>query len=96
MFLFNPNVRWRRSALALGMLAPMVAMATPATAAVSTETQYIFNTFSFLIHGVLVMFMAAGFAMLESGLVRKKNTAVICLKNIALYSIAGLMFYIIG
>jgi Amt family ammonium transporter len=42
------------------------------------------------------MFMAAGFAMLESGLVRSKNTATICLKNIALYSIAGLMFYLVG
>ena len=61
-----------------------------------TETQYILNTFSFLIHGFLVMFMAAGFAMLESGLVRSKNTATICLKNIALYSVAGLMFYLIG
>jgi len=61
-----------------------------------TETQYIFNTFSFLVHGFLVMFMAAGFAMLESGLVRSKNTATICLKNIALYSIAGLMFYLVG
>ncbi len=67
-----------------------------AEAAVSEEAAFIFNTFSFLIHGVLVMFMAAGFAMLESGLVRSKNTAAICLKNIALYSIAGLMFYIIG
>jgi Amt family ammonium transporter len=67
-----------------------------AEAAVSTETAFVLNTFSFLIHGVLVMFMAAGFAMLESGLVRSKNTAAICLKNIALYSIAGLMFYIIG
>ena len=61
-----------------------------------TETQYIFNTFSFLIHGFLVMFMAAGFAMLEAGLVRSKNTATICLKNIALYSIAGFTFYVIG
>ena len=42
------------------------------------------------------MLMAAGFAMLESGLVRTKNTAAICLKNMALYSVAGLMFYIIG
>lgn len=67
-----------------------------AEAAVSKETAFVFNTFSFLVHGVLVMFMAAGFAMLESGLVRAKNTAAICLKNIALYSIAGLMFYIIG
>ena len=59
--------------------------------------QFVFNSFSFLIHGVLVMFMAAGFAMLESGLVRSKNTAAICLKNIALYSIAGLIaFYLIG
>jgi Amt family ammonium transporter len=65
-------------------------------AGVLTETQYIFNTFSFLVHGFLVMFMAAGFAMLESGLVRSKNTATICLKNIALYSIAGLMFYLVG
>jgi len=44
----------------------------------------------------LVMFMAAGFAMLESGLVRSKNTATICLKNIALYSVAGIMFYLVG
>jgi len=67
-----------------------------AKAAVSTEAAFIFNTFSFLVHGVLVMLMAAGFAMLESGLVRAKNTAAICLKNIALYSLAGLMFYILG
>jgi Amt family ammonium transporter len=65
-------------------------------AEVSEETAFVFNTFSFLVHGVLVMFMAAGFAMLESGLVRTKNTATICLKNIALYSIAGLMYYFIG
>ena len=42
------------------------------------------------------MWMAAGFAMLESGLVRTKNTATICLKNIALYSVAGLLYYVIG
>ena len=65
-------------------------------AEVRPETAYILNTFSFLIHGVLVMFMAAGFAMLESGLVRSKNTATICLKNIALYSIAGIVFYLVG
>jgi Amt family ammonium transporter len=40
--------------------------------------------------------MAAGFAMLESGLVRTKNTATICLKNIALYSVAGLLYYVVG
>jgi ammonium transporter, Amt family len=73
-----------------------LALPVPAWAAVDSETAYVFNTFSFLIHGVLVMFMAAGFAMLESGLVRSKNTATICLKNIALYSISGIMFYLIG
>ena len=70
--------------------------ASPAQAEVSAETAYVFNTFSFLIHGILVMFMAAGFAMLESGLVRAKNTATICLKNIALYSLAGIAFYLVG
>ncbi len=68
----------------------------PAAAEVTAETQYVFNTFSFLVHGFLVMWMAAGFAMLESGLVRTKNTAAICLKNIALYSVAGILYYVIG
>ena len=71
-------------------------MSGEAYAEVNSETAYILNTFSFLIHGVLVMFMAAGFSMLESGLVRSKNTATICLKNIALYSIAGIVFYLVG
>ena len=69
---------------------------TPVFAAVSSETAFVLNTFSFLVNGALVMWMAAGFAMLESGLVRSKNTATICLKNIALYSIAGLTFYLVG
>ena len=80
---------------AVAAITVMVA-AGPALADVSPETVFVFNTFSFLVHGVLVMFMAAGFAMLESGLVRSKNTATICLKNIALYSVAGIMFYLIG
>lgn len=63
---------------------------------VSTETAYILNSFMFLICGVLVMWMAAGFAMLEAGLVRSRNTAAICLKNIALYALAGLAYYLIG
>ncbi len=71
-------------------------VASPAWAEVSAETAFVFNTFSFLVCGALVMWMAAGFAMLESGLVRSKNTATICLKNIALYSIAGILYYLIG
>jgi Amt family ammonium transporter len=67
-----------------------------AHAQVSDETAFVFNTLLFLIGGFLVMWMAAGFAMLEAGLVRSKHAAVICLKNIGLYSIAGLMFFAIG
>ena len=83
------------AALAVSLLAGP-AMAQEVAAGVSPETAFVFNTFSFLINGVLVMWMAAGFAMLESGLVRTKNTAAICLKNIALYSIAGILYYLIG
>ncbi|MEX0695536.1 MAG: ammonium transporter [Rhodospirillales bacterium] len=86
----------RTTAITAGAAIAVLAAAGPALADVSPETAYVFNTFSFLIHGVLVMFMAAGFAMLESGLVRSKNTATICLKNIALYSVAGIMFYLVG
>lgn len=78
------------------LLGTMLLTTGAARAAVSGEVAYIFNTFSFLVHGFLVMWMAAGFAMLESGLVRTKNTAAICLKNIALYSLAGIMYYVIG
>jgi len=78
-----------------GLVAAVAMMAAPAYA-VDAETAYILNSFSFLVNGALVMFMAAGFAMLESGLVRSKNTATICLKNITLYSIAGIMYYAIG
>ncbi|RLQ89053.1 ammonium transporter [Notoacmeibacter ruber] len=63
---------------------------------VSAETAYIFNTLLFLIGGFLVMWMAAGFAMLEAGLVRSKNVSMQCLKNIALYSIAGIMYWVVG
>ena len=57
---------------------------------------FVFNTLLFLIGGFLVMFMAAGFAMLEAGLVRSKNASMQCLKNIGLYSVAGLMFWLLG
>ena len=63
---------------------------------VSAEVGFIFNTFLFLVCGFLVMFMAAGFAMLESGMVTSKSVSVICAKNIGLYSIAGIMFWLVG
>ncbi len=86
-------------ATALLATSPAYAAAPAADVAadvVSGGTAYIFNTLLFLIGGFLVMWMAAGFAMLEAGLVRAKNTSTQCLKNIGLYSIAGLMFWIIG
>ena len=71
-------------------------LSSVATAAPDPETAYIFNSFSFLVHGFLVMLMAAGFCMLETGLVRAKNAVVQCAKNIGLYSIAGIMFAVFG
>ncbi|CAM4037428.1 ammonium transporter [Pseudoalteromonas byunsanensis] len=60
------------------------------------ELKFSLNTFYFLISGVLVMWMAAGFAMLEAGLVRSKNTTEILTKNITLYAIACTMFLLVG
>src|SRR6218665_4185225 len=58
--------------------------------------QYALDTFYLLICGALVMWMAAGFAMLESGLVRAKNTAEILTKNIVLYALAGVVYLLLG
>ena len=80
----------------LGLGSALSLAAGPALAEVSPETAYVFNTFLFLVCGFLVMFMAAGFAMLESGMVRSKNVATICLKNISLFAIAGLMYWLVG
>jgi len=61
-----------------------------------TELAYALDTFYFLVMGALVMWMAAGFTMLESGLVRAKNTAEILTKNVGLYSIACIMYMLVG
>ena len=78
--------------LALLLVRPAAAHA----AGVEDETAFVFNTFSFLVWGALVMWMCAGFTMLESGSVRTKNASMICLKNIGLYSIAGLAYFFVG
>ena len=92
--------------LAIASIAGLVAAVDPALAqeaaavadpaAASTAAKYIFNTLLFLVSGFLVMWMAAGFTMLEAGMVRTKNVAMQCTKNIGLYSIAGLMFWVVG
>ena len=93
--MFTPRV------LTAGLGAAAVALTVSGASAqeaqaVQAETAYVFNTLLFLIGGFLVMWMAAGFAMLEAGLVRSKNVSMQCLKNIALYSIAGLMYWAVG
>lgn len=82
--------------LALSAL-PSLAMAQGASAEpINPEVAFILNTMLFLFCGVLVMFMAAGFAMLEAGMVRSSSVATIILKNISLYSVAGLVFFVCG
>ena len=60
------------------------------------EVGFIFTTFMFLVSGFLVFWMAAGFAMLEAGLVRSKNVAMQLTKNVALFSLAAILYYLVG
>jgi Amt family ammonium transporter len=75
--------------------AEVVAEAAPAAAA-AIDNAFIFNTLLFLIGGFMVFWMAAGFAMLEAGLVRSKNVTMQLTKNIALFAIASIMYWIVG
>ncbi|WP_292287446.1 ammonium transporter [Marivita sp.] len=78
---------------------PVMGMAQEAEAAAPTMDEvgpYIFTTLLFLMAGFLVFFMAAGFAMLEAGLVRSKNVAMQLTKNISLFSIAAIMYWLVG
>ena len=74
----------------------LLLVASAAGAQISGEATYVFNTYAFLVWGAFIMWMCAGFTMLESGSVRTKNASVICMKNIGLYSIAGIAYYAIG
>ena len=80
----------------LSIIGGLTLLSSSAYAEVDAEVSYILNTLLFLIGGFLVMWMAAGFAMLESGLVTSKSVSAICAKNIGLYSIAGVMFWLVG
>lgn len=86
-------------ASAAATLLPLVAFAQDAEAAApgfDAIGPYIMTTLLFLVGGFLVMWMAAGFAMLEAGLVRSKNVTTQLLKNVVLFSIAGIMYWLIG
>ena len=86
----------KKSIYFIGIVTVFLLFSSYARAEVDGEVQYILNTFLFLVSGFLVMWMAAGFAMLESGLVTSKSVATIAAKNIGLYSIAGIMFWLVG
>ncbi len=72
------------------------AMAQDAAPQIPDEIGFILNTFMFLVMGFLVMWMGAGFSMLEAGLVRSKNVTMQLTKNIGLVAIASLMYYLVG
>lgn len=65
-------------------------------AVAESASSYVDNSYLFLIGGLIVMFMAAGFCMLEAGLVRSKNAAMQVTKNVSLFAVAGLMFWVVG
>ena len=98
----RPHLTRKRPAVRLGSVAAAgialnAVTVTPAAAAVpDPTTAYVLNTLFLLVCGALVMFMAAGFAMLEAGSVRSKSVAAICAKNISLYALAGIAFYLCG
>ncbi|WP_339950403.1 ammonium transporter [uncultured Albimonas sp.] len=83
-------------ATALAALPALAQDAEPVAGAVPEQSVWVFNTLLFLVAGFLVMFMAAGFAMLEAGLVRTKNVTMQLTKNVALFAIAAIMYYLIG
>ena len=89
-------IRWTLTTKIFMAICGLLLLTTTAHAAVDAESQFVLNTFSFLLWGALVMWMCAGFTMLESGSVRTKNASVICLKNIGLYSVAGLTYFLVG
>ncbi len=76
---------------------PQLGLAQEAdTTPTNADIGFIFTTFMFLVSGFLVFFMAAGFAMLEAGLVRGKNVAMQLTKNMALFSLASLFYFVLG
>ena len=83
-------------AAALAVVPVMGFAQDTAEAAPAVDNAFIFNTLLFLIGGFLVFWMAAGFAMLEAGLVRSKNVTTQLTKNIALFSIAAIMYWLVG
>ncbi|PCH97042.1 MAG: ammonium transporter [Rhodobacteraceae bacterium] len=92
-------MNFKLKTLGLGLTAtvlPFAVVAQDASTAVPAEVSYILTTFLFLVAGFLVFWMAAGFSMLEAGLVRSKNVTMQLTKNMALFSLACIFYYLIG
>ena len=88
-------LKWIATSLFVGFL-PTLAAAESAPTLVATDTVFILNSLLFLVGGFLVFWMAAGFSMLEAGLVRSKNVTMQLTKNVALFSLATVFYYLLG
>ena len=91
----NKYFKWIVGFLIVGCL-PTLAAAEDAPTLVATDTVFILNSLLFLVGGFLVFWMAAGFAMLEAGMVRSKNVTMQLTKNVALFSLAAVFYYLLG
>ena len=91
------NSMVKRAIRGLAAMPVVASLALSASAQDASDVSaYVDNSYLFLIGGLIVMFMAAGFCMLEAGLVRKKNAVMQSMKNVALFSVAGIMFWLVG
>ena len=91
----NRYFKWTVSSLMISCL-PTLAAAEDAPTLVATDTVFILNSLLFLVGGFLVFWLAAGFAMLEAGMVRSKNVTMQLTKNVALFSLAAVFYYLLG
>lgn len=94
----NMRINMKLKLVRLSLMVTLLSMGAPAPAqaAVDPEVGFILNSLLFLIGGFLVMWMAAGFCLLEAGLVRTKNVATMCVKNVGLYALAGIFYFLMG
>ena len=94
--IYNGGLMYKRFFYFLTILSFLLFVSSYAKAGVDEEVAYIFNTFSFLVCGFLVMWMAAGFLFLESGLVTTRSVSTIAAKNIGKFAIVSIVFYLFG
>ncbi len=94
--IYNGGLMFKKTLYFLSILSFFLLLSSYARAGVDAEVAYIFNTFSFLVCGFLVMWMAAGFLFLESGLVTTRSVSTIAAKNIGKFAIVSIVFYLFG